>query len=112
PFARSCAGIGRRLPPGRTCPSWTVSGSEVTVKTIHHVIDIDAGDDVVWRSLTDEDALASWWSTKVDSPPTAVGARTVWTFAGDFNPVMETIAVDAPREIVWQCVDGHQPWQD
>src|SRR5215467_14251032 len=41
------------------CPSWTVSGSEGTVKTIHHVVDIDATDDVVWRSLTDESALAS-----------------------------------------------------
>jgi len=82
------------------------------VKTIHHVVDIDADGEVVWRSLTDENALASWWSTKVDSPPTAVGARAVWTFAGDFNPVMETIAVDAPRELVWKCVDGHQPWQD
>ena len=82
------------------------------MKTIHHVVDIDASLSVVWRSLTDPDALASWWATRVDSPPTAVGARTVWTFAGDFNPVMETIAVDTPRELVWRCVDGHQPWQD
>src|SRR5262249_30884238 len=53
-----------------------------------HSVCSSTGPMLVWRSLTDEDALASWWSTKVDSPPTAVGARTVWTFAGDFNPVM------------------------
>src|SRR5215475_13936819 len=50
----------RLVHPGRP------SGSEVTVKTIHHVVDIDATDGVVWRSLTDESALASWWSTNVD----------------------------------------------
>ena len=30
----------------------------------------------------------------------AVGTRTVWTFDGDFNPVMETVAFEAPNELV------------
>jgi Activator of Hsp90 ATPase homolog 1-like protein len=63
-------------------------------------------------ALTERDSLASWWSTKVDSPTAAVGARAVWTFAGDFHPVMETIHLDAPREVTWRCVAGHEPWQD
>jgi uncharacterized protein YndB with AHSA1/START domain len=82
------------------------------MKTIHHVVDIDGPAGVVWRSLTEADALASWWSTKVDSPPAAVGARTTWTFAGDFHPVMETIALEPPTQVVWRCVAGHEPWQD
>jgi|SRR5579859_300596 len=82
------------------------------MKTIHHVVDIDADIAAVWASLTEGDQLAGWWSTRVDSPPAAIGARTAWTFAGDFNPVMETIQLEAPHEIVWQCVAGHEPWQD
>ena len=82
------------------------------MKTIHHVVDLAAGAEAVWSALTEPDRLASWWSTRVDAPPAAVGTRTVWTFDGDFNPVMETIALDAPRSVVWRCVAGHQPWQD
>ena len=44
--------------------------------------------------------------------PVAVGARTYWTFTGDFNPVMEIVALDAGRELEWRCVAGHEPWQD
>jgi uncharacterized protein YndB with AHSA1/START domain len=82
------------------------------VKTIHHVVDMDAGAPVVWAALTDRDQLASWWSTKVEAPPAAVGIRAVWTFGGDFNPVMETEELEALREVVWRCVAGHEPWQD
>ncbi len=82
------------------------------MKTIHHVVDIDAPVPTVWAALTAPDGLSRWWSTKVDPGPAAVGARTHWTFAGDFNPVMETIAVDDGNEVTWRCVSGHQPWQD
>jgi uncharacterized protein YndB with AHSA1/START domain len=82
------------------------------MKIIHHVVDIDADARVVWAALTAPDRMASWWSTQVQAPPLAVGARTVWTFGGDFNPVMETVELNAPHEIVWRCVAGHQPWQD
>jgi uncharacterized protein YndB with AHSA1/START domain len=82
------------------------------MKTIHHVIDLDADSLAVWAALTEPDRMAGWWSTKVEAPPQAIGTRTVWTFGGDFNPVMETVALDPPNELVWRCVAGHDPWQD
>jgi hypothetical protein len=66
-----------------------------TVKTIHHLVDIDSPAAGVWESLTESDRLAGWWSTKLRTPAAAVGARVHWTFAGDFNPVMEIIGLDA-----------------
>jgi uncharacterized protein YndB with AHSA1/START domain len=83
-----------------------------TVKTIHHVVDIDSPAAGVWATLTESDRLAGWWSTKLETPAAAVGARVHWTFAGDFNPVMEIIGLDAPHELVWRCVAGHDPWQN
>ena len=56
--------------------------------------------------------MSGWWSTSVRTSPPAVGARTFWTFAGDFNPVMEIVTLEPDRELVWRCVDGHQPWHD
>ncbi len=82
------------------------------MKTIHHVVDIDAAPGRVWAALTERDGLAGWWGTKVATDPAAVGTRAYWTFGGDFNPVMETIALDDGREVVWRCVAGHDPWQD
>jgi uncharacterized protein YndB with AHSA1/START domain len=82
------------------------------VKTIHHVVDIDSEIGPVWTALTEPDRMAGWWSTKVKTPPAAVGARVEWTFAGDFNPVMEIITLDEHKELAWRCVSGHEPWQD
>src|SRR5205085_12122063 len=83
------------------------------MKTIHHVVDIDAGADRVWTALTDTGSLAGWWSTKVEQVGgDGVGSRLNWTFAGDFNPVMEITAIKDGAEIEWRCVAGHEAWQD
>jgi len=82
------------------------------MKTIHHVLDIDSGPAAVWSALTERDRMARWWSTKVETPAAAVGVRVVWTFAGDFNPVMEIATLDEGRSLVWRCVGGHDPWLD
>ena len=82
------------------------------MKTIHHVVDIDASPQAVWAALIDQTGLASWWSTQVAAPHAVVGARIEFTFAGDFNPVMEITKLEPERELDWTCVDGHEPWQD
>jgi uncharacterized protein YndB with AHSA1/START domain len=82
------------------------------MKTIHHVLDIEAPNATVWSALTEARGLAGWWTTKLDTTEAAVGARIAFTFAGDFNPVMEITTLDPGHEVGWKCVTGHQPWQD
>jgi len=82
------------------------------MKTIHHVLDIDAKAESVWSALTEPEQMAGWWSTRLRTRDAAVGVRAEWTFAGDFNPVMEIISLDEGRELGWRCVAGHDPWQD
>jgi uncharacterized protein YndB with AHSA1/START domain len=82
------------------------------MKTIHHLVDIDGDPAAVWDALTVQSAMASWWSTVVSTGAPEVGARTHWTFAGDFNPIMEITAIDPPAKLTWRCVGGHDPWQD
>jgi uncharacterized protein YndB with AHSA1/START domain len=82
------------------------------MKTIHHVCDIEAEPGRVWWALTDREGMASWWSTRVESPEAGVGAMIKWTFAGDFNPVMEITELVEPTTLVWRCVGGHEPWAD
>jgi uncharacterized protein YndB with AHSA1/START domain len=82
------------------------------MKTIHHVFDIAAAPGKVWAALTEPQQADRWWSTRVTASAPAVGARTDWTFAGDFNPVMQTTALIPERELTWRCVAGHDPWTD
>jgi uncharacterized protein YndB with AHSA1/START domain len=82
------------------------------MKTIHHVLDIDASTDSIWSAITEADGLASWWSTKVQATKPIVGERITFTFADDFNPVMEITALDEGRKLEWRCVSGHEPWNN
>jgi uncharacterized protein YndB with AHSA1/START domain len=82
------------------------------VKTIHHVVDMDATPGTVWAALTEPGPLAGWWSTKLTAQGTGIGGRLEWTFAGDFNPVMEIRAIENGHEVEWACIAGHDPWQD
>ena len=52
------------------------------MKTIHHVVDIDPETGPIWAALTEPDRMAGWWSTKVTTPPAAVGTRVEWTSPG------------------------------
>jgi uncharacterized protein YndB with AHSA1/START domain len=82
------------------------------MKTIHHVVDIDALPEPTWEALTEADRMSGWWSTKVNTPEAAVGERVEWLFVGDFNPVMEITTLDGPSLLEWRCVSGHDPWQN
>ena len=82
------------------------------MKTIHHVLDIDAGVDSVWSAITDADRLAGWWSTKLRTTKPIVGERIAFTFAGAFNPVMEITELEELLKLEWRCVDGHEPWSN
>jgi uncharacterized protein YndB with AHSA1/START domain len=82
------------------------------MKTIHHVVDIEADPAAVWTALTEHDRMAGWWSTEVEATDAKVGTKVRWTFAGDFNPVMEITETDGSSQLGWRCVGGHGPWQD
>ena len=82
------------------------------MRTIHHVLDIDVVPERVWVALTEPDGLAGWWSTSVKTDAPAVGARIHFTFAGDFNPVMEITALTQRTDLEWRCVSGHSNWDD
>ena len=82
------------------------------MRTIHHVLDIASPVPPVWEALTERKGLAGWWSTKLESDGAAVGSKIRFTFAGDFNPVMEVTGVEPERSLHWMCIEGHSNWQD
>ncbi len=81
------------------------------MKTILHVVDIDARPPAAFAALTLPEGLSSWWSTEVEAKP-EVGSVVDWTFIGDFNPDMEITRLEPDRVVEWRCIDGHDPWKD
>ena len=81
------------------------------MKTILHVVSIDAPRKGVFRAVTTGRGLSSWWSTKVDAAE-GMGAKVRFTFHGDFHPVMEVTEWTEDERLGWRCVSGHEPWQD
>jgi uncharacterized protein YndB with AHSA1/START domain len=85
-------------------------GGEGGVKTIHHVFEIAAPRETVFRALTTADGLAGWWTTHVRMDEAAVGASITFTFRGAFNPRMRITAIDPPAHVDWEGVGGHAAW--
>ena len=82
------------------------------MKTIHHVIDIAADVTAVWSAVTERDHLAAWWSSGLETTVAALGAQLHFTFAGDFNPVMEITELEPRSRLEWRCTSGHDNWAD
>jgi uncharacterized protein YndB with AHSA1/START domain len=82
------------------------------MRTIHHVVDIDASQADVFSALTEEPGIARWWSTRVEAPDASAGSVVNWTFQPGFNPDMLISYVERPSLLVWSCVAGHDPWAE
>jgi uncharacterized protein YndB with AHSA1/START domain len=82
------------------------------LRTIHHVVDIDAAAPAAWTALSTADGLAGWWSRRVSLTGAGAGSEVRFVFDGDFNPVMQVVEAVDPRLLRWRCVRGHPNWQD
>jgi uncharacterized protein YndB with AHSA1/START domain len=80
------------------------------MRTIIHVVDVSASTESLFTALTTVSGLAKWWTTKV-SGDTGPGGRIDFTFAGDFNPVMQVVSA-SDAELQWRCIAGHDNWAE
>ena len=80
------------------------------MKTIHHVVELATEPSSVYRAIVSAAGLSGWWSTAVSASSEQPGGLIHFTFAGDFNPVMEIADAQPAARIVWRCVGGHEPW--
>ena len=81
------------------------------MKKILHVVTIKSPRETVYKAITMQKGLASWWSTKV-TVENGVGGVADFTFGGDFNPDMKVTKLEDNKAVHWMCVSGHDNWQD
>jgi uncharacterized protein YndB with AHSA1/START domain len=80
------------------------------VNLIHHVFDIQAPPETVFRSITTAAGLSSWWTTEVQGDSAEVGSQFLFTFRGPFNPQLLITEIESPSRVTWQGVSGHDAW--
>lgn len=81
------------------------------MQKIIHVLQIHTKPEKVFKAIATAEGLSNWWSTKVKAEE-KIGGFVDFTFVADFNPDMKITALDEPREVRWECVAGHDKWQD
>lgn len=81
------------------------------MQKIIHVLNIKTNQDKVFEAIATAEGLSQWWSTNVKAEE-KVGGIVDFTFIADFNPNMKITALQRPLQIHWECVAGHDPWQD
>jgi len=79
------------------------------MKTILHVVDVNAPRDQVYAALTSEKGLAGWWTTIVKADVRVDGVIE-FTFNTEFGPQMKITQLQPPTLVAWECVGGHEPW--
>jgi uncharacterized protein YndB with AHSA1/START domain len=80
------------------------------VNLIHHVFDIQAPPETVFKSITSADGLSSWWTTKVQADNAERGSLFRFTFRGPFNPKLRMTEVESPSLVAWEGVSDHDAW--
>jgi uncharacterized protein YndB with AHSA1/START domain len=78
------------------------------MQAIHHVMDVSAAPDRLFRALSTAEGLSGWWTTRVRA--NSDGKVIAFTFGGDFNPEMRVTALAEPSQVDWEMAGGHEPW--
>lgn len=81
------------------------------MQKIIHLLNIKATREKVFDAIATAEGLSKWWSTQVKADE-QVGGIVDFTFVADFNPNMKISVLRKPAELRWECVAGHEPWQD
>lgn len=81
------------------------------MKKILHAVEISAPRVSVYKAITTQTGLSSWWSTNVTVEP-GIGGIVDFTFVEGFNPDMKITKLEPERSVHWRCVGGHDNWLD
>jgi uncharacterized protein YndB with AHSA1/START domain len=74
--------------------------------------DVDAPRAAVWKAITTQDGIRSWWTTHADVPK---GVGSVLSLRFPDAPISWDLRVDEAVEnekLHWHCVGGPPPWVD
>lgn len=77
---------------------------------ILHALPILAKRKLVYKALTEQDGLRSWWTRFAMAEPT-VGYVNQFGFGGEFKFLMRIDDLVRDELVQWTCLEGHEEWE-
>ena len=79
------------------------------MKSINHRLVIEASIEKVYNSLTTQEGLAGWWTTKTEATP-EIGAIISFEFEPHYRKEMKIEDLQPNTLVKWLCVKAYEEW--
>jgi uncharacterized protein YndB with AHSA1/START domain len=76
---------------------------------IKHRLSIKAPATVVYKALTEQKGLTSWWTPQTSAVP-EIGAVITFDFGEKYHNEMQITDLVPNRHVSWKCLKGDEEW--
>ena len=76
---------------------------------IKHLLTIKAPVEKVYKAITEQQGLASWWTTETVAKP-EVKSIAEFRFGDRYHDKMLITNLESNRKVEWECVQGDKEW--
>jgi uncharacterized protein YndB with AHSA1/START domain len=76
---------------------------------IKHFLVIKAPAKTVFNAITEQEGLASWWTTNTIAKP-EVGFVDEFKFGDEYHNKMKVIKLEKDKLVCWDCLGGDREW--
>jgi uncharacterized protein YndB with AHSA1/START domain len=81
------------------------------MESIRHYLEIKSPAGKVYKAITEEDGLKSWWTDDVIANPEK-GSIAEFRFGDQYHDKMRITNLTKNKNIQWVCIAGHEEWLD
>jgi uncharacterized protein YndB with AHSA1/START domain len=78
---------------------------------IQHLVHINAPSSAVYKAITEESGLKSWWTVQTRAVP-EVGAVIEFNFGDRYHDEMKIVNLKPNQKVEWICLLGESEWID
>jgi len=80
------------------------------MEELKHLVVVDAPVRTVYRALTEQAGLASWWTEQTGVQEVAVGSTIDFRFGDRYFNKMRIVALERDARVEWECLEGDEQW--
>ena len=76
---------------------------------IRHFLNIKSSPEKVYRAITEQEGLASWWTRETIAKP-QIGSIAEFKFGDRYHNKMRVIRLVPHKIVEWECLMGDKEW--
>ena len=79
------------------------------MEEIRHFLNIKSSPEKVYRAITEQEGLASWWTRETIAKP-QIGSIAEFKFGDRYHNKMRIIRLESQKIVEWECLMGDKEW--